>query len=262
MDGAQAGLGEADPRAQGRVRHPPRATAATLPAPSPPRPATASSYQATRPSRTAARPESASASVNGFARTETYDSRSWVRASMPLPAIRSGGQLPSRSGSRTATCATNASSRNDFLKPPGPRTLSTAFLVASLPVPAVVGTATNGIAGPRYGSSAPIPSRWSMTELPGISSPATALAVSSTLPPPTPRTTSTGALLPLPGAARPAEPARTRATISSTSAGEGSPDTPSTATSTPLDSSAPRSRAQSADSVKPGRRTTTSALVP
>ena len=31
---------------------------------------------------------------------------------------------------------------------PGRRPESTAFFVASLPVPAVVGTATNGVAGP------------------------------------------------------------------------------------------------------------------
>src|SRR5450759_5895759 len=59
---------------------------------------------------------------------------------MPLPAISSGGHAASRSGSTIATRATSASSRNDFLNPPAPRRLRTAFLVASLPVPAVVGT--------------------------------------------------------------------------------------------------------------------------
>ena len=48
----------------------------------------------------------------------------------------------------TAYSATSLSSRKDFLKPPSPRTLRTAFLVASLPVPAVVGTAMNGTGGP------------------------------------------------------------------------------------------------------------------
>ncbi len=47
-----------------------------------------------------------------------------------------------------ATAATSFSSRKDFLNPSAPRRLSTAFFVASLPVPAVVGTATKGTDGP------------------------------------------------------------------------------------------------------------------
>src|ERR1035437_735593 len=130
-----------------------RAAAATLPGPAAPRPATASSNHGSNPSRADARPERASASVKGLACADTYDSSSWVSASMPLAAISSGGQLDNRSGSTIATRATSDSSRNDFLKPPAPRTLRTAFFVASLPVPAVVGTAMNGTGGPRYGSS-------------------------------------------------------------------------------------------------------------
>ncbi len=47
-----------------------------------------------------------------------------------------------------ASAATNRSSRNERLKPSTPRRVTTALRVTSLPVPAVVGTATNGIAGP------------------------------------------------------------------------------------------------------------------
>ena len=68
---------------------------------------------------------------------------------MPLAAMSAFGQLASRSGSTMATWATSCASRKDFLKPSAPRSLSTAFFVASLPVPAVVGTATSGTAGPR-----------------------------------------------------------------------------------------------------------------
>ena len=86
--------------------------------------------------------------MNGLARSETYDSSSWVKASIPFAAISVLGQLSSRLGSTTATSATSRLSRNDFLKPSGPCRESTAFLVASLPVPAVVGAATKGTAGP------------------------------------------------------------------------------------------------------------------
>jgi hypothetical protein len=68
---------------------------------------------------------------------------------MPLAAISGGGQVASRSGSTMAYSATKASSRKDFLKPSGPWRVSTAFLVASEPVPAVVGTAMKGVVGPR-----------------------------------------------------------------------------------------------------------------
>lgn len=47
-----------------------------------------------------------------------------------------------------ATQGTRVSCRNDFLKAAAPPWLSTAFFVASLPVPAVVGTAIIGTAGP------------------------------------------------------------------------------------------------------------------
>ena len=103
---------------------------------------------AQKPSRKACMPELARASVKGLARSDTQDSSSWVNASMPLAAIRAGLQLASSSGSISASCATNCSSRKDFLKPSGPRRDSTAFLVASDPVPAVVGTAMKGTAGP------------------------------------------------------------------------------------------------------------------
>jgi hypothetical protein len=92
-------------------------------------------------------PERASASVIGLARVETKDSSSCVKASSPSAAISAGGQVASRSGSTIAHSATSRSSRKDFLKLPGAD--STAFFVASEPVPAVVGTAMNGVVGPR-----------------------------------------------------------------------------------------------------------------
>ena len=92
--------------------------------------------------------------MNGDAPVDVKASSSWVSASMPSPAITAGGQPARRSGSRTATWATRRSSRNDFLNGGAPgaafgrRPESTAFFVTSLPVPAVVGTAMNGVAGP------------------------------------------------------------------------------------------------------------------
>lgn len=68
---------------------------------------------------------------------------------MPFAAMTEGGQVASRSGSTSAYFATSFSSRKDFLKPSIPFMPSTAFLVASEPVPAVVGTAMNGVAGPQ-----------------------------------------------------------------------------------------------------------------
>ncbi len=93
-------------------------------------------------------------SVKGDAPVETYASRHCVRASMPSPAMTAGGHPTSRSGSTSATSATSRSSRNDFLNGGDPGTAlarrpdRTALRVASLPVPAVVGTAMNGVAGP------------------------------------------------------------------------------------------------------------------
>ena len=67
---------------------------------------------------------------------------------------------------------------------------STAFAVASAPVPAVVGTATYGTDGRSIGSPRPTTSRWSIGSVPLPSSTATALARSRTLPPPMATTTS------------------------------------------------------------------------
>ena len=102
-----------------------------------------------------ARPERATASVKGEAPVEVKASSSCVNASIPSPAMTAGGHVARRSGSSSATCATRRSSRNDFLNGGAPRRArrraartSTAFFVTSLPVPAVVGTATKGVAGP------------------------------------------------------------------------------------------------------------------
>ena len=137
----QPGLGQGRPRGQGGEGE----TAAPGPrrGPLPP------SRAAQKPAANASRPAQANASERGWARTDTAASRSWVSASIPCAAISGRGTLASSSGSTTATRATSASSRNERLKPCGPRRERTAFMVASEPVPAVVGTATSGRAGPR-----------------------------------------------------------------------------------------------------------------
>ena len=181
-------------------------------------PCTAAACQRGRAPAAEARPARAMASVKGEAPVEVNASRSCVTASMPSPAITAGGQVARRSGSRIAIRATRRSSRKDFLNggasspTPGRRPERTAFLVTSLPVPAVVGTARNGVAGPVYGTPRPTPSRWSRAVVPLRSRPAMAFAASRTLPPPIPTTTSGGSC-------------RRAATAASTSSGDGSPVT-------------------------------------
>ena len=83
-----------------------------------------------------------------LAPVDVYASSSWVKASRPLAAMSIGDAPAMRSGSTTTSVAMSRSSRNDRLKPCSPRSVTTALRVTSLPVPAVVGTATNGMAGP------------------------------------------------------------------------------------------------------------------
>jgi len=63
---------------------------------------------------------------------------------MPQAAVTCGGQVRVNSGSTIAQTGVKLSCRSDFLKPCFPTLLMTAFFVASLPVPAVVGTAMKG----------------------------------------------------------------------------------------------------------------------
>ena len=71
--------------------------------------------QAISPSRDAASPSSASASVIGPALVERYASRSCVTASSPFAAICSRPAPASSSGSTTAWAGTSRSSRNERL---------------------------------------------------------------------------------------------------------------------------------------------------
>src|SRR6266571_509961 len=102
----------------------------------------------TRRSPRAARrsPSRASASVTGLAFTDTNGSRHWVRASRPLDAVAAGGQPTVSSGSTSATAGSITGLRMLTLTPCS-GTANTEFVVASEPVPAVVGTATHGTPG-------------------------------------------------------------------------------------------------------------------
>ena len=71
-----------------------------------------------------------------------------------------------------------------------PSPASTALRVTSEPVPAVVGTATQGRPGSVIGRPAPITSRWSSGSAPVVARTAAALATSRALPPPKPSTAS------------------------------------------------------------------------
>ena len=100
----------------------------------------------------------ASASVSGDAWPQTYGSRHWVSASSPLAAVTFGGQSRVSSGSTSATRGIIDSLRRLALRPCSGEA-STAFAVTSAPVPAVVGTATNGTDGRVMGRPWPITSR-------------------------------------------------------------------------------------------------------
>ena len=126
---------------------------------------------------------------------------SWESASIPLVAMVSWGTPTSRSGSTTATFGSSSGLRRLALTPPPE---STELRVTSEPVPAVVGTATQGSPGASIGRPAPITSRWSRGSLPDMPRTAAALATSSALPPPNPRTASQ------PDSASSATAARTR----------------------------------------------------
>src|SRR5262245_1824659 len=91
--------------------------------------------------------DSATGSVSGFAFRETYASIPWVNASTPTCAVRGLGIENVSSQSTMATVGMSFASRIIIFTL---REVSviTATFVASLPVPAVVGTATNG--GPGF----------------------------------------------------------------------------------------------------------------
>ena len=75
---------------------------------------------------------------------------------MPLAAMVGRGRPARRSGSTTATLGRSSGLRRLALTPPPD---STAFRVTSEPVPAVVGTATQGRPGATIGRPAPMTSR-------------------------------------------------------------------------------------------------------
>ena len=79
---------------------------------------------------------------------ETRASINWVRASMPVPAVIAGGMATVSSGSTIATHGIMNGLRRLTLTS-WEAALRTALRVTSAPVPAVVGTAMKGTAGPR-----------------------------------------------------------------------------------------------------------------
>ena len=138
---------------------------------------------------------------------------SCVMASMPVWAVTAGGTLTANSGSITTARGIIQSLRKLFLNG-GSNDDSTAFLVASLPVPAVVGKATIGSGRAVILSPLPTPSRYSFTLAPlgCVAIAATALARSIADPPPTPITRSPS----------PAPACRNRSAAASTSGTSGS----------------------------------------
>ena len=84
---------------------------------------------------------SAQASVMGVAAVDTYASTAWVRASMPVAAVRAGGMPIMRSGSSMATEGVQRQSTMAIFTL---REVSVMMQkrVISEPVPAVVLTAT------------------------------------------------------------------------------------------------------------------------
>src|SRR5262245_41108465 len=88
-----------------------------------------------------------------------YDSIACVRMSQPAAAVTSGGAVSVLSGSTIPTAG-----RRRRCETPAftwwARTWVTATAVVSLPVPAVVGTAINGLSGP--GTGRPLPTGWLM----------------------------------------------------------------------------------------------------
>src|SRR6184192_3378276 len=105
----------------------------------------------------------------------------WVSASMPVPAVTPAGRLTLNAGSTSAThdAMFGVPPTLNFTFRSG--SVITAQSVASLPVPAVVGTATSG--GMRVVIGVP-PYSYSTIEPPWATSTPTDFAVSIELPPP------------------------------------------------------------------------------
>mmetsp|Transcript_11035 Transcript_11035/g.16251 ORF Transcript_11035/g.16251 Transcript_11035/m.16251 type:complete len:269 (-) Transcript_11035:105-911(-) len=111
--------------------------------------------QAVRRERAARRaPSLARASVMGVPRWDTRGSMHWVRASRPECAVTVAGADTMRAGSTRATAGIIRGLRSDTFTP-WAVLRTTLFFVTSLPVPAVVGTATQGRG--RASSGCPFP---------------------------------------------------------------------------------------------------------
>ncbi len=118
-------------------------------------------------------------SVNGVAFSALYASTAWVSASMPVIAVTCAGTPSVTAASRMATSGIRVAWASTFLSPVA-ASIITVTLVVSDPVPAVVGTAISG----RRGRNA-LCSVMSASVCVGlVTSSATALAASSTEPPP------------------------------------------------------------------------------
>jgi hypothetical protein len=91
----------------------------------------------------------------GFGRLQVNGSINCVSASSPVAAVTSGGIPCVSSGSTSASRGIIPRLRRLAFTPPCSGDASTAFLVASEPVPAVVGIASSGSEGLDSGSPRP-----------------------------------------------------------------------------------------------------------
>ena len=163
MDCAKSGVGQAQPPNRLASARSSRMPGSAIP-----------SWYA-RPAIVAERriPSRASASLNGLARRDSKGSMSWDSASIPLAAMVGRGSRPADLDRHQRPWAACSGLRRLALTPPPD---NTELRVTSEPVPAVVGTATQGSPGLVIGRPAPMTSRWSTGSVPPVASTATALA--------------------------------------------------------------------------------------
>mmetsp|Transcript_2591 Transcript_2591/g.7797 ORF Transcript_2591/g.7797 Transcript_2591/m.7797 type:complete len:225 (-) Transcript_2591:224-898(-) len=130
-----------------------------------------------------------STSTIAFAFFDMYGSMHCVSASMPAAAVTDLGVLTCSDGSTTANVGIISSERMETFRSSW-TDFTTAFLVTSDPVPAVVGIAITGSG--RFSSGRPLPmtSQNSSGSPPFVATAAIAFAASTAEPPPIPITTS------------------------------------------------------------------------
>ena len=128
-------------------------------------------------------PSSAIPSHIGWNSGDVNDSMQWVSASAPVAAVSLGGRPTVSSGSRMASLASSAGWKKTAL---WPSTTMTELRPTSLPVPAVVGTVTQGASGRGLGGGLNRRSETSGQ----LTRTRTSLPTSSALPPPSATTES------------------------------------------------------------------------